>query len=84
MTGFVTPRLDGKWYLTRMHIVCCAADAQTAMVEIEAAGATPTRDTWLTVTGTWLPSTDPDPLRAVARLAATSVHDVPQPADPYE
>jgi uncharacterized repeat protein (TIGR03943 family) len=84
MTGFVTPRLDGKWYLTRMHIVCCAADAQTAMVEIETNGATPTRDTWVTVTGTWLPSTDPDPARAIPRLAATSINEVQRPADPYE
>jgi hypothetical protein len=36
------------------------------------------------VTGTWLPSTDPDPARAVPRLAGVSVREVHQPADPYE
>jgi uncharacterized membrane protein YcgQ (UPF0703/DUF1980 family) len=62
----------------------CAADALTAMVEVDTHSAAPARDSWVTATGTWQPSTDPDPARAVARLAASTVRDVSQPTDPYE
>ncbi|MDQ0600323.1 putative repeat protein (TIGR03943 family) [Streptomyces canus] len=84
MTGFVTHGDDGTWYVTRLLVSCCAADASTSKAEIRGADALPA-DTWVTVTGTWHPrgklGTDgawPPVLDAV------SVEQVEQPADPYE
>lgn len=84
MTGFVTHGDDGTWYVTRLLVSCCAADATTSKVEIRGADALPA-DTWVTVTGTWHPKgklgTDGawPPV-----LDAASVKQVRQPADPYE
>ncbi|WP_043675687.1 TIGR03943 family putative permease subunit [Streptomyces xylophagus] len=87
MTGFVTHGDNGTWYVTRLLVTCCAADATTSKVEIrgdEADGA-PQTDTWVTVTGTWIPKgklgTDGawPPV-----LHAADVKQVKQPADPYE
>ncbi|MFJ8056825.1 TIGR03943 family putative permease subunit [Streptomyces sp. NPDC096142] len=87
MTGFVTHGSHGTWYLTRLLVTCCAADATISKVEIrgdEADGA-PQTDTWVTVTGTWLPKgklgTDGawPPV-----LKATTVTQVKEPADPYD
>lgn len=84
MTGFVTHGDDGTWYVTRLLVSCCAADATTSKAEIRGADALPA-DTWVTVTGTWHPKgklgTDgawPPVLDAV------SVQQMKQPADPYE
>lgn len=84
MTGFVTHGDDGTWYVTRLLVSCCAADATTSKVEIRDADPLPA-DTWITVTGTWHPKgklgTDGawPPV-----LDAASVKQVRQPADPYE
>ncbi|MGW3107743.1 TIGR03943 family putative permease subunit [Streptomyces sp. NPDC001100] len=87
MTGFVTHGSNGTWYVTRLVVTCCAADATTSKVEIRGTEVTdaPRTDTWVTVTGTWLPKgrlgTDGawPPL-----LDATTVKQVKEPADPYE
>ncbi|MFJ7075395.1 TIGR03943 family putative permease subunit [Streptomyces sp. NPDC098781] len=84
LTGFVTRDDDGTWYVTRLLISCCAADAATGKVEIRGADA-PTDDTWITVTGTWHPKgglgTDAawPPV-----LDASSVRRIAEPANPYE
>ncbi|MFF7447492.1 MULTISPECIES: TIGR03943 family putative permease subunit [unclassified Streptomyces] len=84
MTGFVTHGDDGTWYVTRLLVSCCAADATTSKAEIRGADAPPA-DTWVTVTGTWHPKgalgTDAawPPV-----LDAASVEQVAQPSDPYE
>ncbi|MET7567478.1 TIGR03943 family protein [Streptomyces sp. NPDC005492] len=84
MTGFVTHGSNGTWYLTRLLVTCCAADATTSKVEVRGDDA-PQTDTWVTVTGTWVPKgrlgTDGawPPV-----LAATTVKQVKEPADPYE
>ncbi|GGY97775.1 TIGR03943 family putative permease subunit [Streptomyces poonensis] len=54
MTGFVTPADDGDggWYLTRLMLSCCAADAQSVKVRIHG-GEPPKADTWVSVTGSW-------------------------------
>lgn len=87
LTGFVTRGDGGTWYVTRLHVTCCAADATTSKVEVRGAAAQspPPTDTWVTVTGTWHPTgalgTDAawPPV-----LTAGSVRTVRQPADPYE
>ena len=84
MTGFVTHGDDGTWYVTRLLVTCCAADATTSKAEIRGDDAPPV-DTWVTVTGTWHPQgklgTD-DAWPPV--LDAGSVKQVKEPADPYE
>ncbi|MGW3306954.1 TIGR03943 family putative permease subunit [Streptomyces sp. NPDC001073] len=87
LTGFVTHGSHGTWYVTRLLVTCCAADATISKVEIhgdEADGA-PQTDSWVTVTGTWIPKgklgTDGawPPV-----LKATTVTQVKEPADPYD
>ncbi|KUN99690.1 TIGR03943 family putative permease subunit [Streptomyces caeruleatus] len=86
LTGFVTRDADGTWYVTRLLVACCAADATTSEVEIRNADAdAPPADTWVTVTGTWHPKgrlgTDEawPPV-----LDTTGVRRIAQPANPYE
>ncbi|MGW7204214.1 TIGR03943 family putative permease subunit [Streptomyces sp. NPDC054837] len=84
MTGFVTHGDDGTWYVTRLLVSCCAADASTSKAEIRGADALPA-DTWVTVTGTWHPKGKLGTDEAWPPvLDATSVERVEQPADPYE
>lgn len=86
MTGFVTHGDDGTWYLTRLSVTCCAADATTNKVEVRgAADGAPTVDTWVTVTGTWHPRGKLGTDGAWPPVVdASAVERVKQPADPYE
>ncbi|OAH13712.1 TIGR03943 family putative permease subunit [Streptomyces jeddahensis] len=83
MTGFVT-RDGDTWYLTRLLISCCAADARPNKIEIRGADA-PATDAWVTVTGTWHPEGELGSDEAWPPvLDATSVKHVKQPENPYE
>ncbi|MDG9714769.1 TIGR03943 family putative permease subunit [Streptomyces sp. DH10] len=84
LTGFVTRDADGTWYVTRLLVSCCAADATTAKAEVRGSGAPPV-DTWVTVTGTWRPEGELGSDAAWPPvLDATSVRRVRQPDNPYE
>ncbi|MEE1753963.1 TIGR03943 family putative permease subunit [Streptomyces sp. SP18CS02] len=85
MTGFVTPAKDpgGPWFLTRLVVSCCAADAQTLRVRVHGAPAPPA-DTWVTVTGTWHGGGRLGTANASVAVDARSVKRVPQPAGPYQ
>jgi uncharacterized repeat protein (TIGR03943 family) len=87
MTGFVTQDDDGTWYVTRLYVTCCAADATASKVEIrgtDLSGPPPT-DAWVTVTGTWRPKGGLGSDAAWPPvLDAGSVVRVKQPSDPYE
>ncbi|MFI6336007.1 TIGR03943 family putative permease subunit [Streptomyces sp. NPDC050535] len=84
MTGFVTRGDDGTWYLARLLITCCAADASTYKIEIRGADA-PANDTWVTVTGTWHPKGELGSDEAWPPvLDSKSVKKVTEPANPYE
>ncbi|WP_432117260.1 TIGR03943 family putative permease subunit [Streptomyces sp. bgisy032] len=84
LTGFVTRDGDGAWYVTRLLVSCCAADATTAKAEVRGADA-PAVDTWVTVTGTWRPTGEPGSDAAWPPvLDASSVRRVAQPDSPYE
>jgi uncharacterized repeat protein (TIGR03943 family) len=84
MTGFVTQDTDGTWYVTRLYVTCCAADATTSKIETRGADAPPT-DEWVTVTGTWRPQGELGSEAAWPPvLDAGSVVRVKQPSDPYE
>ncbi len=84
LTGFVTHGDDGAWYVTRLLVSCCAADASAGKVEIRDADA-PVTDTWVTVTGTWVPKGELGSDAAWPPvLAAESVKKVAEPSNPYE
>ncbi|MFG2029684.1 TIGR03943 family putative permease subunit [Streptomyces sp. NPDC048825] len=83
LTGFVTKDDDGAWYVARLFVNCCAADAQPLKVQVRGAKA-PARDTWVTVTGTWHRTGSPGSDEARPVLNATSVDRVDQPSNPYE
>jgi uncharacterized repeat protein (TIGR03943 family) len=88
LTGFVTHGDSGErgvWYVNRLLVSCCAADAVGAKAEIRGAGEAPPEDTWVTVTGTWRPE---GALGSDAAwppvVEATTVETVAQPSNPYE
>lgn len=84
LTGFAVPNQEGEgWYLARLQMACCAADAVVNKVLITDQSA-PDADTWWTVRGTWVePEGD---LYDVSQheIATTSVEEVTNPPDPYE
>ena len=83
LTGFVTPAPDGGWWLTRMSVACCAADAFASKILVLDAEPLPA-DTWVTVTGTWVPGGGTQSTTAVPLIAPTSIVEVSQPRNPYE
>jgi uncharacterized repeat protein (TIGR03943 family) len=83
LTGFVTPKKGGGWFVTRLYISCCAADAQTYKVEVRGTPAPPA-NAWVEVTGVWQPNGQAGRDDAVPALAAQQVTRIQQPRDPYE
>lgn len=81
MAGFVSRDADDGWYVTRLEIFCCAADAMVMRVEISGHPAPP-RDQWVEVTGTWVQGTGKDPGEP-AVLRAERVVEVDAPARAY-
>lgn len=83
LTGFVTSgERDDHWFLNRIVISCCAADAQSVKVRIHRTSAPPA-DTWVTVTGTWHPGGTLGTSSASAALDARSVEKITKPANAY-
>ncbi|MGV9942541.1 TIGR03943 family putative permease subunit [Streptomyces sp. NPDC003401] len=81
MTGFVTPA-DGGWYLTRIMLSCCAADAQSVKVRVYGVAA-PEADTWVTVTGTWHAQGTLGTSSAAVALDGRTVTEVERPVNGY-
>lgn len=94
LTGFVSYDDQDHWYVTRMVIGCCAADATAYRVQVapgnpgdpavEGAGdVPPPRDEWVEVTGTYAPGTgtsaDSDPV-----ITASAVTQIDVPKQTYE
>jgi uncharacterized repeat protein (TIGR03943 family) len=84
LTGFVTPKQEGAWYLTRVRIACCAADSKSYLIEVLDTSRDYPANTWLHVTGRFAPSTTSDPHLATARLDVVNVLPTEQPEAPYE
>jgi uncharacterized repeat protein (TIGR03943 family) len=87
LTGFLTAAPGGGWYLTRMLVTCCAADAQP--IKVGLSGALPDgvrADGWVTVVGAYSTQTAKDAVNGatIPFLSVTSAQLVSQPADPYE
>lgn len=83
LTGFVTPGRGGSWYLTRMALSCCAADAGATKIDVRGA-APPTADSWVRVTGTFSPSDSAPGQVEVPAVRAAAVEPVPAPRNSYE
>ncbi len=87
VTGFITLDRNGAFYLTRMVINCCAADAQP--VKVALTGQVPRvlePDTWLEVIGIYTSeqTKDPDNGGIIPYINLTQARSVPPPANPYE
>ncbi|GAA3000262.1 TIGR03943 family putative permease subunit [Streptosporangium longisporum] len=86
LTGFVSPaKKKGQWYVTRMQIACCAADAFPLKVAVRGLDAPPA-DTWVEVTGTWIPQTFGEMPNGVVypQLTGESLTPVKAPDETYE
>ncbi|GAT67766.1 membrane protein [Planomonospora sphaerica] len=86
LTGFAVPsRKQGQWYLTRMQLACCAADAFPLKVVVKGVPA-PAADTWVEVTGTWIPPKFEKMPNGVVHpeLSATGLVKIDAPVEPYE
>ena len=83
LTGFVSVDENGSWYVTRIAIACCAADASASRVRVEGHGEAPERDSWVAVTGRWVEGTAPGAESATA-IEATSVEPRETPANTYQ
>jgi uncharacterized repeat protein (TIGR03943 family) len=81
LTGFVMPREEGGWFLTRLRINCCAGDALPLQVIIRGREQPPA-DRWVEVEGTWRPLTDPVHFRY--ELDAARVREIEKPKNTYE
>lgn len=82
LTGFVSYAGDGGWYVTRMAIGCCAADAIGYQVEVAEADRPP-RDEWVEVVGIYEPGTGVDGTSPPV-VVARSVEETEAPAQTYE
>ncbi|MEO3785079.1 TIGR03943 family protein [Actinocorallia sp. B10E7] len=83
LTGFVTPdKKSGAWYLTRLQMSCCAADALALRVKILNAPA-PKKGAWVKVVGLWRPAGKPGG-QGVYEFTAETVSPADKPDNPYE
>lgn len=85
LVGFVTPRDDGGWYLSRVMIKCCAADAVPINVVVDGPRGALPADQWVEVVGVWAPA-QPHPTAGYPEpvVEPGSVAPVERPADTYE
>ena len=87
LTGFVTPTDDGRWFVTRISLSCCAADGRPVKVLTagDGAAAVPPADSWVEVVGTYTePEELPGQQAGVATLRVASVTPVEAPKQQYE
>jgi uncharacterized repeat protein (TIGR03943 family) len=83
MTGFVTPDPAGGWWISRMAVACCAADAIASKVKVLEVPDLPA-DTWVTITGRWVPGGGTKTDTAIPLIEVLTLEEVPQPKNPYE
>ena len=87
LSGFLTAAPDHSWYLTRMILTCCAADARP--IKIALTGDVPaglTADGWLRIVGTYTPQTVKDPVNGerIPYLTVQTAESITAPAEQYE
>ena len=86
LSGFLLAQ-PGGWYLTRMVITCCAADAQP--VKVGLTGSVPaglSANEWLEVTGRYTQKVDRDGVNGetIPYLDVSSAHPVAAPKEQYD
>ena len=81
LTGFVTYAGD-SWYVTRLTIGCCAADALAFRVRVDGADR-PERDQWVRVAGSYVEGTGLS-LSDDAVIDADEVTEIAKPRQTYE
>lgn len=84
LTGFASKAPDGGWYLTRLSLTCCAADAVATKITVKDAPYVPPNNTWVTVVGQWVPGGGTQSETAIPWVKATTMAEVPVPKNPYE
>ncbi|MEV0191154.1 TIGR03943 family protein [Kitasatospora purpeofusca] len=83
LLGFAAPGTrTNDWYLNRLVVSCCAADARRLRVEVHGSAPAPATDGWVEVTGVWKPVPGA-PAAASPVLEVTEIKPVPQPRNPY-
>jgi uncharacterized repeat protein (TIGR03943 family) len=87
ITGFVVAGPEGRTYLARMILTCCAADARP--VKVALTGDLPDTlkpDTWLEVTGRYSPKTVKDEINneTIPYLDVVDLKIIPAPNEQYE
>jgi len=87
LTGFVSSRPGGGYYLTRLVVTCCAADAVPVRILVtgDAAGSF-AADTWIRVVGRYggVDRSREKDVGPIATIRADSVRTIDPPAEPYE
>lgn len=85
LSGLVSYDKQDNWYVTRMSIGCCAADAIAYQVRVDGGDATerPARDEWVAVTGTYEAGTGTDG-RTPPVISASGVEEIAAPTQTYE
>lgn len=95
LVGFVTPVPESKkptdtpagepthWWLTRLSLACCAADANATKILAVGAKALPA-NTWVKATGRWIPGGGTENSTAIPWLELESLQVIDEPKDPYE
>ena len=81
LTGFVSHEGD-RWFVTRLTIGCCAADALAFRVQVDGADR-PERDQWVRVTGTYADGTGLSPSEDPV-IDADQVTEIKKPRQTYE
>lgn len=85
LTGFVSYGADGSWFVTRVAISCCAADAVSYRVRVAGDVPKPPENSWVRATGIWRkPAGTATPRLDPPVIAVSAVVPVAAPADPYE
>jgi uncharacterized repeat protein (TIGR03943 family) len=82
LRGFVTRDEDG-WYVTRLTMRCCAADASAFRVRVDGAESPP-EEQWVEVVGTWVEGTGAADQSEPPTITASDVTQVPEPKQHYE
>jgi uncharacterized repeat protein (TIGR03943 family) len=87
VTGFVMASPDGGWYLTRMVLSCCAADARP--IKIALGGQLPdglVADAWLRIVGRYDSKVALDPINGerIPYLTVTEAKRIDPPSEQYE
>jgi len=84
LTGFASAAPGGGWYLTRLALTCCAADATVTKITVKGASFAPTTNQWVTVVGHWVPGGGTQSETAIPWVSAQSMTREAAPKDPYE